>query len=69
MEVADSSEEEDFRPVLKSKRKKISNGAGGKDKVEMNLLNNNKFSPLTNNNNNNVSPAGGGGGWNHRSIY
>ena len=61
MEVEVSSEEEDFRPVLKSKRKKISNGAGGKDKAEQILLNSNKFSPLTNNNNNNASPAGRGG--------
>ena len=61
MEVEVSSGEEDFRPVLKSKRKKISNGAGGNDKVEQNLLNNNRFSPLTNNNNNNASPAGRGG--------
>ena len=63
MEVADSSEDEDFRPVLKSKRKKISDGAVEKDKVEQNLLNNNKFSPLTdnNNNNNNVRPAEDGG--------
>ena len=59
MEVTDSSEEEDFRPVLKFKRKKISNGAVGKDNVEQNLLNNNKFNPLTNNNN--ISPAGGEG--------
>ena len=59
MEV--SSGEEDFRPVLKPKRKKISVGGVEKDKVEQNLLNNNRFSPLTDNNNNNASPAGGGG--------
>ena len=56
MEVADSSN----RKKIKSNRKKISNGSDGKDKVEQNLLNSNKFSPLMNNNNN-ASPAGRGG--------
>ena len=60
MEVADSSEDEDFRPVLKSKRKKVSVSGVEKDKVEQNLLSSNKFSPLTDNNNN-ASQAEGGG--------
>ena len=61
MDVEDSSEEDDFRHVLKCKRKKISDGITDKDKEEQNLLNNNNANPLTDNNNNNASPAGGGG--------
>lgn len=65
MEVEESSEEEDFRPVRGNRKRKKSSEVTGigieGEKVEKTLLNNNKFSPLADNkNNNNASPAGGG---------
>ena len=51
MEGEDSSDADDFRVVLKSKRKQTIDDVVEEGKVEQNLLNNNKFSPLTVNNN------------------